>query len=142
MVHAPGFFTFAAQLVRRLWSRSVAVIVSLSSLASNRKFERIGIVVFRSTTLCAAVSSRSNSARDTVISRLPVGAAAVSGIWGSWVALVTVGSLRKSIHFSLAKLYTEITSGASCHRAVCLILGSKPPPVREISLWKAGPLCV
>src|ERR1700679_1633367 len=95
MVHAPAFFTFAAQLVRRLWSRSVAVIVSLSSLASNRKFDRIGIVVLRSTTLCAAVSSRSSSARETVISRLPVGAVAaavVSVIWGSWVALVTVVS--------------------------------------------------
>src|SRR5580704_12146141 len=92
MVHAPGFFTFAAQLVRRLWSRSVAVIVSLSSLASNKKFDKIGIVVFRSTTLCAAVSSRKSSARETLISRLPVGAAAavVSDIWGSWVALVTV----------------------------------------------------
>src|ERR1700722_6218842 len=94
MVHAPAFFTFAAQLVLRLWSRSVAVIVNLSSLASNKKFDRIGIVVFRSTTLCAAVSSRSSSARETVISRLPVGAAAavVSVIWGSWVALVTVVS--------------------------------------------------
>src|SRR4030081_3892194 len=94
MVHAPGFFTLAAQLVRRLWSKSVAVIVNLSSLASNKKFERIGIVVFRSTTLCAAVNSRSSSARETVISRLPVGAATavVSVIWGSWVALVTVVS--------------------------------------------------
>src|ERR1700733_12832589 len=98
MVHAPGFLTFAEQLVRRLWSRSVAVIVSLSSLASNKKFDSIGIVVFRSTTLCAAVSSRSSSAFETVISRLPVRAAAVvSGIWGSWVALVTVGLSGKSI---------------------------------------------
>src|ERR1700754_647713 len=91
MVQAPGFFTLAAQLVRRLWSRSVAVMVSLSSLASNRKFDRIGIVVLRSTTLWAAVSSRSSSARETVISGLPVGAAvSFSVIWGSWVALVTV----------------------------------------------------
>src|SRR5580693_5308981 len=99
MVQAPAFFTLAVQLVRRLWSRSVAVIVSLSSLASNKKFERIGIVVFRSTTLCAAVSSRSSSARETVISRLPVGAATavVSVIWGSWVALVTVGLSGKSV---------------------------------------------
>src|ERR1019366_1117096 len=82
MVQAPGFFTRAAQLVFRLWSRSVAVIVrrpavppfeSASTVASNRKFERIGIVVLRSTTDCAAVSSRSNSARETVISRLPAG---------------------------------------------------------------------
>ena len=28
MVQAPGFFTFAAQMVRRDWSRSVAVMVS------------------------------------------------------------------------------------------------------------------
>src|SRR3981081_2834434 len=94
MVHAPAFFTLAAQLVRRLWSRSVAVIVNLSSLASNKKFDRIGIVVFRSTTPCAAVNSRSSSARETVIWRLPVGAATavVSVIWGSWVALITVVS--------------------------------------------------
>src|SRR5580658_6048240 len=71
MVHAPGFFTFAAQLVRTLWSRSVAVMVSLSPLASNRKFERMGMVVLRSTTDWAAVSSRRSSARETVISRLP-----------------------------------------------------------------------
>ena len=31
MVQAPGFFTFAAQLVRSDWSRSVAVMVSLPS---------------------------------------------------------------------------------------------------------------
>jgi hypothetical protein len=42
--------------------------------ASKRKFERMGMVVLRSTTDCAAVSSRSSSARETVISRLPVGA--------------------------------------------------------------------
>src|SRR5215469_4702840 len=89
MVQAPGFFTFAAQLVFSDWSRSVAVIVSLSSLASKRKFDRMGMVVLRSTTDCAAVSSRSNSARETVISRLPVGAAATSGVR---VALDTVGS--------------------------------------------------
>src|ERR1700729_628123 len=99
MVHAPGFLTLAVQLVRTLWSRSVAVIVSLSghpsaaALASKRKFERIGMVVLRSTTDCAAVSSRRSSARETVISRLPVGAAVgvVSPIGGSWVAIVTVG---------------------------------------------------
>src|SRR5690348_6333030 len=44
-VHDPSFLTFAGQLVRRLKSRSVAVIVSLSPAASNRKLERIGIVV-------------------------------------------------------------------------------------------------
>src|SRR4051812_39644354 len=79
MVQAPAFFTLAAQLVLRLWSRSVAVMVSLSSAASKRKFDKIGMVVLRSTTDCAAVSSRSSSARETVISRLPVGAA-TSGV--------------------------------------------------------------
>src|ERR1700727_2721551 len=97
-------------------------------VASKRKFDRIGIVVLRSTTLCAAVSSRSSSARETVISRLPVGAAAavVSVIWGSWVALVTV-------------VYPEnqfVVAGQTVHRIhsfvhmgrdiVCLILGSNP----------------
>src|SRR5260370_28949206 len=124
MVHAPAFLTFAAQLVRRLWSRSVAVIVNLTSLASNKKFERIGIVVFRSTTLCVAVNSRSSSARETVISRLPVGAATavVSVIWGSWVALVTVVSPENQF----------VVAGHTVHRIqpfvhigrVCLILGS------------------
>src|SRR5882762_11797966 len=49
-------------------------MVRRSLSASKRKFERIGIVVLRSTTDCAAVSSRRSSARETVISRLPVGA--------------------------------------------------------------------
>src|SRR5580698_3440762 len=80
-------------------------------VASNKKFDRIGIVVFRSTTLCAAVSSRSSSARETVISRLPVGAGAAlvsvgKVISGSWVALVTVGISGFQL-VSLAKLYTE-----------------------------------
>ena len=51
-----------------LWSRSVAVMVRWSSAASMRKFDRIGMVVLRSTTLWVAVSSRSNSARLTMIS--------------------------------------------------------------------------
>src|SRR5580693_9139693 len=75
MVQAPAFFTLAAQEVRSDWSRSVAVMVSLSSAASKRKFERIGMVVLRSTTDCAAVSSRRISARETEISRLPVATA-------------------------------------------------------------------
>src|SRR5882757_8973934 len=100
MVHAPAFFTFAAQLVFRLWSRSVAVIVRRPAspsptAASKRKFDRIGIVVLRSTTLCAAVSSRSSSARETVISRLPVGVAAVV-MSGSSIAVVTVGLSKKT----------------------------------------------
>src|SRR5580693_6559332 len=82
MVQAPGFLTLAAQEVRTDWSRSVAVMVSLSSAASKRKFDRMGMVVLRSTTDCAAVSSRRSSARETVISRFPVGATVV--MVGSW----------------------------------------------------------
>jgi hypothetical protein len=117
MVQAPGFLTFAAQLVRTLWSRSVAVIVSRSPVASKRKFERIGLVVLRSTTDCAAVSSRNSSARETVISRLPVGAVVV--ISGSWlfavsaVAVVKAMSPGGSLNWALAKLYTE-------YRAMCI----------------------
>src|ERR1035437_1623596 len=68
MVHAPGFFTLASVLVRIAWSRSVAVMLSRSPSASMRKFDRIGIVVLRSTTLCVAVSSFTRSWRLTVIS--------------------------------------------------------------------------
>ena len=46
---------------------------SSSTVASKRKLERMGMVVLRSTTDWAAVSSRRSSARETVISRLPVG---------------------------------------------------------------------
>src|SRR5437868_14746185 len=62
MVQEPSFFTVAAQEVRRLRSRSVAVILNRSPAASNKKLERMGIVVLRSTTPCVAVSSLSNSA--------------------------------------------------------------------------------
>src|SRR5207302_6839254 len=68
MVHAPSFFTLAAQEVRRLRSRSVAVMVSRSPAASNKKFERIGMVVLRSTTPWVAVSSFRRSDLVTVIS--------------------------------------------------------------------------
>ena len=68
MVQAPSFFTLAAHEVRRLRSRSVAVMVSRSSAASNRKFDRMGIVVLRSTTPWVAVSSLSNSNLLTLIS--------------------------------------------------------------------------
>src|SRR6185437_10082952 len=68
MVHAPAFFTFTAALVRIAWSRSVAVICIRSPSASSRKFERMGIVVLRSTTLCVAVNSFSKSWRLTLIS--------------------------------------------------------------------------
>ena len=68
MVQDPSFFTFAAQDVRKLRSRSVAVMVNLPSAASNKKLDRIGIVVLRSTTPCVAVSSFSRSDLLTVIS--------------------------------------------------------------------------
>jgi hypothetical protein len=53
---------------------------SPSLVASKRKFERMGMVVLRSTTDCAAVSSRSSSARETVISRLPVDGRRCGGV--------------------------------------------------------------
>src|SRR5580704_8625797 len=56
MVQAPSRFTLAAQEVRRLRSKSVAVMVNRSLAASNKKFERMGIVVLRSTTPWVAVS--------------------------------------------------------------------------------------
>src|SRR6266404_6836393 len=68
MVHEPSFFTVAGHDVRKLRSRSVAVMVSLSPAASKRKLERIGMVVLRSTTPCVAVSSRNSSDLLTVIS--------------------------------------------------------------------------
>src|ERR1035441_5402783 len=68
MVQEPGFFTLTAVLVRMAWSRSVAVMFNRSPSASIRKFDRIGMVVLRSTTLCVAVSSFTRSWRLTVIS--------------------------------------------------------------------------
>src|SRR6516164_5227371 len=68
MVHDPVFFTFTAALVRMAWSRSVAVMFRRSPSASSRKFDRMGMVVLRSTTLCVAVSSFTSSWRLTVIS--------------------------------------------------------------------------
>jgi hypothetical protein len=91
-VQAPGFFTLAAHDVFSDWSRSVAVIVSRSSSASNRKFERIGMVVLRSTTDCAAVSSRSSSARLTLISMVLLVVAVAVG--AGLVAVVTIAFLR------------------------------------------------
>src|SRR6476646_2020276 len=70
MVQEPSFFTLAAHEVRSPRSRSVAVMESLSPEASNKKFERMGMVVLRSTTPWVAVSSRNRSALLTVISIL------------------------------------------------------------------------
>src|SRR5882724_4098772 len=57
MVPAPSFLTFASHDVRTLNSRSVAVMVTRPSRASTSRFDRIGIVVLRSTTPCVVVSS-------------------------------------------------------------------------------------
>src|SRR5258705_7940896 len=57
MVPAPSFLTFASHEVRTLNSRSVAVMVTRPSRASTSRFDRIGIVVLRSTTPCVVVSS-------------------------------------------------------------------------------------
>src|ERR1039458_9582117 len=68
MVQAPSRFTLAGHEVRKLRSRSVAVMVNRSFAASNKKLERMGIVVLRSTTPCVAVSSLSSSNLLTLIS--------------------------------------------------------------------------
>src|SRR6266540_1530342 len=81
MVHEPSFFTFTLQDVRRLRSRSVAVLVNLSSADSNKKFARIGMVVLRSTTPCVAVSSFRRSNLLTVISIVVPCASAASAIY-------------------------------------------------------------
>src|SRR5215470_7475196 len=57
IVPAPSFLTLASQEVRTLSSRSVAVIVRRLPFASTRRFDRIGIVVLRSTTPWVVVSS-------------------------------------------------------------------------------------
>src|SRR6266536_1490461 len=57
MVPAPSFLILASQDVRMLNSRSVAVIVKWLPLASTRRFDRMGIVVLRSTTPCVVLSS-------------------------------------------------------------------------------------
>src|SRR5437868_4183667 len=75
MVQAPSFLTLAEHDVRKLRSRSVAVMESRSPPASNKKLERMGMVVLRSTTPWVAVSSRRSSARLTVISIVEVPAA-------------------------------------------------------------------
>src|SRR5437870_4607259 len=57
----PSFFTLASHPVRMLSSRSVAVIVRRLPFASQSRFDRIGMVVFRSTTPCVKESSSSRS---------------------------------------------------------------------------------
>src|SRR5512140_1386507 len=92
MVQEPSFFTFTLHEVRRLRSRSVAVIDNLSPEASNRKLERMGIVVLRSTTPCVAVSSLRRSNLLTVISiAVPVTVPASAAI------VVTCGPLESAL---------------------------------------------
>src|SRR5213080_4151849 len=76
MVQEPSFLTLAGHEVRNPRSRSVAVMESLSPAASNKKFDRMGMVVLRSTTPWVAVSSRKRSALLTVISILDDAASA------------------------------------------------------------------
>src|SRR6516164_6249849 len=66
MVPAPSFLTFASQDVRILNSRSVAVMVSWLPFASTSKFDRIGMVVLRSTTPCVVLSSFNSAVLDTL----------------------------------------------------------------------------
>src|SRR5205085_802828 len=81
MVHDPSFLTLAGQEVRRLKSKSVAVIDSRSPAASKRKLERIGMVVLRSTTPWVAVNSFKRSDLFMLISiAAPASAPAEEGI--------------------------------------------------------------
>src|SRR5437899_11744194 len=57
MVPAPSFLILASHDVRMLNSRSVAVIVNWLPMASTSRFDRMGIVVLRSTTPCVVESS-------------------------------------------------------------------------------------
>src|SRR5262249_15050110 len=81
MVHEPSFLTLAGQEVRRLKSKSVAVIESLSPAATNRMWKRVGMVVLLSTTPCVAVSFFTRSSFLIVISIVaPASAPAEEGI--------------------------------------------------------------
>src|ERR1700676_5363169 len=57
MVPAPSFLILASHEVRMLSSRSVAVMVNWLPLASTSRFDKMGIVVLRSTTPCVVESS-------------------------------------------------------------------------------------
>src|ERR1044071_2236781 len=110
MVQEPSFFTLAGHDVRRLRSRSVAVIDNRSPAASNRKLDRIGIVVLRSTTPCVAVSSFSSSAFVTVISIVPPLTSGTSVARVAVVSLTAVppcGFLKCTRHACLATLRTR-----------------------------------
>ena len=97
---------------------------------SKRKLERMGIVVLRSTTDWAAVSSRRSSARETVISRLPE--------WTGAEVLVSGSSVM-------------VVKDVSCGRPVVApetvrpdtpILGSRGHFMRHNSLWETKAFCV
>jgi hypothetical protein len=70
MVPAPCFFTRAGQDDRIPNSRSVAVKLIRSPTASTSTFDRIGMVVFFSTTPCERFNSRTRSVLLTVNSML------------------------------------------------------------------------
>src|SRR5215831_849004 len=96
MVQEPSFFTLAGHDVRRLRSRSVAVMDSLSPPASNRKLERIGIVVLRSTTPWVAVSSFNRSFLLTLISIVvPTSVPTAEGII-LWPPDISIVALRRA----------------------------------------------
>src|SRR5437868_8309320 len=108
MVQEPSFFTLAGHDVRRLRSRSVAVIDSLSPPASNRKLERIGMVVLRSTTPCVAVSSFNRSFLLTLISIVaPDSVPAEEGIlmWPPNIKLALHSDRDASCSLSTIKLF-------------------------------------
>src|SRR5580700_3432582 len=116
MVHAPGFFTFTAALVRIAWSRSVAVIFSRSPSASIRKLDRVGMVVLRSTTLCVAVSSFTSSWRLTVIS---IDDPCTTGFSTS-VSIIGIALPSTEKHIPcLASLYNTLQPGGRVCLASC-----------------------
>src|SRR5579872_1263169 len=89
MVPAPSFFTFAGHTQRIPNSRSVAVRTIRSSPASIRTFERMGIVVFFSTTPWERPNSRTRSFLLTVNS---IGQASFT------TALVEILTRKNRIH--------------------------------------------
>src|SRR5580658_7640454 len=147
MVQAPGFFTFAEALVRMAWSRSVAVIFSRSPSASIRKLDRIGMVVLRSTTLCVAVSSFTNSWRLTVIS---IDDPCTTGFSTS-VSMIGIALPSLENHNPrLAPLYNTLRPGgrvclASCFDCIHVLpqaVGGKEDSFLESATWGASLLFI
>src|SRR5208337_5304689 len=98
-----------------------------SPSASIRKFDRIGMVVLRSTTLCVAVSSFTRSWRLTVISIAAPCAAGFS------TSVSTIGIAPPSIRSQvpvLATLYNTLQPGESGYLFLFLLYSSMPEYVR------------